>query len=77
MSDEVLVTIDRDECIECGVCWSLCPDVFEPGPDGLSQVVEGLCADDDPGKGMIPADLEDCARDAADACPVTIIHVGE
>ncbi|MGC9349729.1 MAG: ferredoxin [Anaerolineae bacterium] len=77
MSSEIMVTIDREECIECGVCYSLCPDVFEPGDDGWSQIVEAYRVDDDPAKGKVPADLESCVEDAADACPVAIIHVGE
>ena len=77
MADEILVTIDREECIECGVCWSLCPEVFEAGDDGWSQIVEEYRVDDDLGKGRVPPDLESATQEAADACPVTIIHVGE
>lgn len=77
MADGIPVTIDREECIECGVCWSTCPEFFEPGDDGWSQVVEEYRVDDDLGEGAAPADLEDCVIDAADACPVAIIHVGE
>ncbi|MBU5557578.1 MAG: ferredoxin [Candidatus Aenigmatarchaeota archaeon] len=30
--------VDRNKCIGCGACVSLCPDVFELGPDGKSRV---------------------------------------
>ena len=72
------VIIDRDECISCATCWEVCPQVFEEGPDdGLSQVVKKYRIDNDPGRGEIPEELQSCARDAAEACPVEIIDVEE
>ncbi|HDM92160.1 MAG TPA: ferredoxin, partial [Candidatus Korarchaeota archaeon] len=39
------VKVDQDTCIGCGVCSSLCPEIFEMGDDGKShvkkEVVEG------------------------------------
>lgn len=75
MADELMVTIDRDECIECGVCWSTCPEFFEAGDDGWSQVTEGYRVEGALDRGKAPSDLEDCVVDAADGCPVAIIHV--
>ncbi len=73
----VKVTIDRDECILCGACWAECPDVFEESPDdGMSQLIEEFQADGDPAVGEIPDDLEGCAINGADVCPVVIIEVG-
>lgn len=70
------IRIDRDECISCGACWSTCPEVFEENDDdGLCQVVQEYQVDGDPAEGEIPEDLEDCAADAADSCPVEIIHI--
>lgn len=77
MSEMILVTIDRDECIECGICWSTCPDVFEAGDDGLSQITADYRADDEGARGNVPVAMEDCVTEAADGCPVAIIHVGE
>jgi ferredoxin len=77
MSDMILVTIDRDECIECAICWSSCPDVFEAGDDGLSQITAEYRADGDTARGFVPAAMEDCVTEAAEGCPVAIIHVGE
>lgn len=34
------VFIDRDECIGCGVCEALCPEVFKLLEDGKSSIVE-------------------------------------
>jgi ferredoxin len=76
MADGVTVTIDREECIECGVCWSTCPEFFEPGDDGWSQVVAEYRVHDSLAHGQAPAMLEDCVNEGADGCPVSIIHVG-
>jgi len=72
------VTIEREECISCGLCWTDCPEVFEENlDDAFSQIVEEYRVDDDLAVGEIPEDLVDCAEDAALGCPVDIIHVGE
>ena len=70
------VTIDREECIECGTCYADCPEVFEESPeDYFSQIVEEYRVDGDLAVGEIPEDLEECAEEAAFGCPVEIIHV--
>jgi ferredoxin len=75
MADKVKVSIDRDECISCAVCWSDCPDFFQENPDdGLSQVVAQFQSGGNPGEGEAPAELADCVRSAADNCPVEVIH---
>lgn len=74
----VKVTIDRAGCISCESCWTLCPDVFEDDPgDGLSSIVEQYRVNNDPAEGEVPDDLVDCAVEAADSCPVTVIFVEE
>lgn len=73
---QIRVRIDREECILCGACWDVCPEVFEEGlEEGLSQIVQEYRVSDDPALGEVPEDLEDCVRDAAADCPVEIIHV--
>lgn len=71
----VKVTLDRDECISCGACWADCPEFFEEGDDGLSQVVEQYRAGGSLAEGLAPEDLADCVRSAAEGCPVDVIHV--
>lgn len=51
-------------CIACGVCESLCPTVF--------TVYDTAEADND----QVPGFESDC-RDAASACPVSVIKIEE
>ncbi len=70
------VTIDREECTSCRVCWEECPEFFEQNDeDEWSQVVEEYRLGDDIGAGEAPEDLGNCVRQAAEGCPVEIIHV--
>jgi ferredoxin len=73
----IKVTIDRDQCISCESCWTVCPDVFEQNSvDTWSQVVAKYQVGNDPSVGSIPDSLKDKTQEAADSCPVTIIHLG-
>lgn len=74
----VKVRIDpRDNCISDGVCIALCPDVFEWGDDGKSQIVAQYRVNEDIAEGNVPDDLKDCVKQAVDSCPVQIIHMEE
>ncbi|MEX0567581.1 MAG: ferredoxin [Candidatus Njordarchaeota archaeon] len=68
------VKIDPDKCIACGVCMSLCPDVFVAGDDGKSQLAEQF-RKDSPHEGEIPEDLLECAQNAAGSCPNQAITI--
>ena len=57
------VTIE-DCCIGCGACESFCADVFK---------VEDVCTVDEANI----AGNEDSIKDAADACPVSVISIAE
>jgi ferredoxin len=73
---KISVTIDRDECIACESCWTVCPEFFEQNAaDTWSQVTTKYRTGGDPSKGEAPAELADKVKEAIDSCPVTIIHV--
>jgi len=57
--------IDRENCIGCGLCASVCAEVFEMADDGKAKVIVE----------EVPAALEGCANDAKDQCPVSVISV--
>jgi len=61
----MIITINEEECTGCGVCASMCPEVFEIGEDGIAHVInpEGC-------------DACDC-HEAADSCPVQAITIEE
>lgn len=54
----------NENCIGCGLCASICPDVYEMGDDGYAHALE---AEVDPS-------LEDAAKDAMNSCPVSAIE---
>lgn len=58
-------TIDRDGCIGCSLCASVCSSVFEMSDDGKASVIVE----------MIPSDSENCAKEAAEGCPVSVITI--
>lgn len=69
------ITVDREGCIECGVCESTCPDIFELKNSEKARIKENLRMNGNPAKGEVGDDLAPCAREASDACPVSVISV--
>ncbi len=67
------VNIDRDGCIECGACESSCDQVFKLPDNDKAIIVEKYQLDGKPESGEVPPELESCAQEAADACPVVVI----
>lgn len=59
------VKIDREGCIQCGLCADTCPKVFRMSDeDGFAEVYAG------------PAEAEeDAVQEAADGCPTSVIHI--
>ncbi len=53
--------VDKDKCIGCGLCASVCSDCFELDSDGKSQV-KATCDASAP-----------CVEEAVSGCPVSAI----
>lgn len=68
------VELIREECTACESCVEECPDFFEMADDGWSHMKNSkrMGSNDE-------LDLDDlgCMMKAAEACPVTIVHVYE
>jgi len=75
----MMVELDRVNCIGCGACNTVCPEYWEMGEDGKINL-KGMS-----GKtgrlGWQARDVGDdkkaigCNRQAADICPVGVIHI--
>ena len=52
------------DCISCGRCVEICPEVFEMGEDIAVVKVS-----------VIPQEYEDATQEAADECPTSAIVV--
>jgi ferredoxin len=53
-----------EDCIACGRCIEICPEVFEMGEDIAHVKVD-----------PIPAEYEEATQEAADECPTSAIVV--
>ena len=52
------VTIGLEECIDCGVCYVDCPEVFEEdGANNTSRIIEVYQVGGDPAAGRVPESL--------------------
>ncbi len=58
------VVVNRDNCIGCGACEALCPEVFQIDDEGLSKVINN----------DITEELEDKVTEAAEGCPTSAIE---
>jgi len=65
---------ERDICIGCGACASLCPDYWEMSEDGKANL-KGATVNSDNGNPELELDNVGCNQEAADACPVQCILI--
>jgi len=65
-SDILKVFIENDACIGCGLCVSLCSDVFKMNDSGKSEVKKNNFVG-----------LESEVKQCAESCPVNAIKVEE
>jgi ferredoxin len=59
------VRVDPETCIGCELCPSICPDLFQMGDDGIARTIIE----------HVPEEMQDCANEAAQSCPVEAIKV--
>jgi len=60
------VSVNKDECTGCELCVTTCPDLFEMDGDAAVAKTE-----------EVPEGAVECARQAAEDCPVEAIKIEE
>ena len=60
------VSINKEDCVGCGLCVDDCPDVFEMSEDVAVVKVE-----------EVPENLVNAVKEAAENCPVDVIIISE
>ena len=63
---DMKVSINKEDCVGCGLCVDDCPDVFEMQEDVAAVKVE-----------EVPENLVNAVKEAAENCPVDAIIVSE
>ena len=59
--------VEAKTCIQCGLCPSICPEVFSIQPGEPAQAITE----------PVPEDCRLAAQEAADSCPVAAINIRE
>lgn len=57
--------VDQETCVGCGICPSICSEVFFMKDDGKAHAISD----------NVPSSVEDDARDAESSCPVNAIEI--
>jgi ferredoxin len=68
------VSINQEDCIECGACEDACSKVFVVKSGEKASIVEKYQTKG-PDEGEVSDDLSSCVQEAADGCPVEVIDV--
>ena len=56
---------EKEGCISCGMCVSICPEVFQMEDDGKAGVIQE----------EVPDNLLGSAKEAEESCPVSVIAI--
>ena len=65
---------ERQKCIGCGSCAALCPKYWEIAEDGKANLLNSK-VNPKTGNGELEITKIECNQEAADTCPVQIIHI--
>lgn len=65
----------KDECIACGACGAVAPDIFDFDDEGYA--INIYAGDDNLGKIEIPEDLHSELMDAVESCPTEAIKIAD
>lgn len=65
--------VELDECIACGVCGAMSPDIFDFDGEGLALNIYG--GDNNTGTVEFPEDLQAELVETAESCPTEAIKV--
>ncbi len=66
----------KKDCISCGACAAISPDFWEMDPEGMAQLKDSTEEGDKWVRSITKEEVEE-NQEAADVCPVNIIHVEE
>ncbi len=70
------VKINQEECIGCGSCMAVCGEVFEINNKNKA-IIKGTMTDENKDGSNEGETDNQCAKEAADICPVQVIEVEE
>ena len=67
------IIFEKDKCIGCGVCASICPNFWEMDKDNKAELNGGVQKED----GITELEIEnaECNTNASQSCPVQCIKV--
>ncbi|MGL4337594.1 MAG: ferredoxin [Turicibacter sp.] len=65
--------VSKDDCIACGACGAVAPDLFSFDDDGYAENI--FAGDSNSGTVEIPDNLESDLTDAAQGCPTEAIKI--
>ena len=57
--------VEKAECIGCGMCETLCPEIFSMNDEGVAEAKDQ----------EIPESLVESAEEAKDSCPADCIVI--
>ena len=66
---------DRPNCIGCAACEAVAPDFWEMNEDGKSDIKMGKHLDNEWQELELKEKNFEENKDAADSCPVNVIHI--